>query len=216
MLTGGHSNLLEGNRLIDHVGGIGWAPNGRRLVFEGTYGTGERRTTYLWTVRRDGSGLHRLADLGPPDADRAVISNSLAWTPEGIFYLGPEGLMRVGNGVERLVARGAFTEYISGNGRWLFFERTRRLGGVASLWRMHPDGSGLQRVIAQTRPHPRLGYLTSMVPDFTGSQLLTVAHGTDGPVPHGPVSYVHDATRAPRPGDATLDFTAGAYTVTWN
>jgi len=212
VLTGEHRNLLAGNRLIDHVGGIGWAPDGRRLVFEGMYGAGPRRMTWLWTVRRDGSGLRRLPNSGQPiDVNQVTISNSLAWTPEGIFFRAPEGLMRVRDGRVRLVARGVFRLRISGNGRWLFYERSRRSSLISSLWRMHPDGTGQQRLIARTRPHPRLGYLTSLVPDYSGRRLLTVADGPNSHLPHPPLNIVHDSSRAPRLTDQRLGFTGGAY-----
>ncbi len=84
-----------------------WAPNGRHLVFTKNADRPDRPTN-IFTIRPNGTGLHRLTH------------NT---SPKRLFYVGG----------------------YSPNGHWIVY-RKQGLKGQYSLYRMHPDGSGKQRI----------------------------------------------------------------------
>jgi hypothetical protein len=215
VLTGEHHDVLADDERIDSVDGIGWSPDGRRLAFEGSFGDPEHRQRWLWTVGADGTGLRKVHRLELFSNEDYHPSNALAWTRRGILFVGHRGITLLRDGREQVVARGGRRLAISGNGRWLFVTLWRPAGTGASLWRMRPDGSRRDRVVAELGPNPRMGYLSGLAPDFAGRGLLMNA---SGPKDHYGAPYVvsHPATRGPRATDPVLDFLGGAYTFAWN
>ena len=212
-------NLLEDHPEIYSVGAIGWSPSGRKLAFEGAVRSGPRDlATYLFTVRRDGGGLRRVSALGHiADPSEIGLHYSLAWTASGIFRYDGVGLHVLRHGRDSLVLRGAIRLAISGDGEWLFVERRR--GQRYALWRMHPDGSALERLYALNAPGygyvsaPDEGYTYYWQPSYDGSLMLSQL---DGVAPTFEARVIaHDATRAPAAADVVLPFTTiGA--ITWN
>ena len=212
-------NVLADHPEIYFVGGIGWSPNGRRLVFQGAVEVrpGDLEQ-FLFTVGRDGAGLRRILALGRiTDNSATEIDNSLTWTAEGIFHYDRRGLSRWRHGHDRLVLGHVRRQAVSGDGSWLFLERSR--GQDLAVWRMHPDGTGLERLYALNAPGygyesaPDENYTYSWQPSYDGSRMLS---WLDGVAPtYQPRVVEHDATRAPLATDPTLPFSdVGA--ITWN
>jgi hypothetical protein len=204
-------NVIARHPEIYFVGGIGWSPNGRRLVFEGAVEVrpGDLEQ-FLFTVRRDGTGLRRVLALGRITEDSAgVIDNSLTWSPEGIFHYDEKGLHLLRHGRDRLVLGNVHRQAVSGDGNWLFLGRTH--GQDRSVWRMHPDGTGLERLFDLGSPGS--GFALSWQPSYDGSRLLSLLE----PVPpdYEERVVVHDATQAPSALDQTLPFN-GVSAITWN
>jgi len=209
------------NLLVDHpeiyaVGGIGWSPNGRRLVFEGAVGEPSHGlTAHLFTVPRDGGAVQELCSLGPIE-DRSAIGlhTSLAWTPAGIFHYDQHGLHRFRAGRDPVVLRAVIGEAVSGDGQWLYIER--RHGPEYAMWRMYPDGSRLARLYALNYPGfgyvsaPDEGYTYYWHPSYDGAQMLSQLDGTDGAL-----VLVHEATRGPLETDPVLPFSSIG-SITWN
>jgi len=205
------ANLIEDHPEIYFVGAIGWSPSGRKVVFEGAVeeGPGDLRS-YLFTVRGDGTGLRRVLALGRiTDDDVTELDNALAWTREGIFHYAQDGLHRFRHGEDPVVLTGVSRQAISGDGRWLFVERLRRQR--SALWRMHPDGSGMEKLYASNAPGS--AYVWSWQPSYDGERTLSVINDVDPPNSYRPV--VHDATHAPLATDPLLPFT-GVGAITWN
>ena len=210
--SGEHTDVLADARRFELIGGIGWSPNGRRLVFEGGVQETSGYAEYLWTIKQDGTDLKRLNKLQWDVDSGEGFSNAVAWRKRGIYHLNDRGLVVLRDGKDRLLVRNARRLYISGNGRWLFVHRGT---GMGSYRRLRPSGEGLKRIVSKISPNPRMGYMMPIVPDYSGRRLLTRA---DGPRGGGisPSTFVHPATRAPRPSDPQLQFTDSAYVVTWN
>ena len=191
--------------------GIGWSPDDRRLVFEGGVNEAGEYTEYLWTIKTNGTGLRRSIEASIATWSRASAS-ATTWPgqPTASPTLATVAWFSVHQGEERLLVRNVRRLYISGNGRWLFVSRASRTG---SFWTLRPNGDGLERIISKTSPHPGMGYLMPLVPNYTGRRLLTRVDSPTGPPS---LTFLHPATRAPRASDPRLNFTDGAYVVTWN
>lgn len=208
-------DLLADHPEVRAVGGVGWSPDGRHVVFEGAIGDPDDLEAALFTVRRDGGSLRRVASIGPiGDVADIVLHTSLAWTPAGIFYYDDSGLHRFRAGESPVVLRGVVGEAISGDGSWLYVER--RHGGEYAMWRMHPDGSGLERLYPFNYPGygyesaPDEGYTYYSQPSYDGTQMLAQLDG-----PAGALVLAHQATRAPLATDPALPFSSiGA--ISWN
>lgn len=211
VLTGEHLDVLRAVPRFAFVTSVGWSPEGRRLVFIGRRAHAGVEDLFVWTIRRDGTGLKRSVRVAPELDQQFPIQPALAWTSDGIYYCYEGDLRLLHRGVSQVLLPRVTRLRISGDGQWLFLQRDNGRG-VSSLWRIRPDGSGLEQLIRRTDPHPRAGYLTGPVPDHAGELLLTVA---DGDLPGEIRNVVHPATRAPRPTDPVLDF-VNAYVVTWN
>lgn len=204
-------NLIEDHPKIYFVGGIGWSPSGRKLVFEGAV---EKRPgdlqAYLFTIRRDGTGLRSALALGRITDDNAVeLDNALVWTSEGIFHYDQEGLHRLRHGRDRVVLTGVTRQAVSGDGTWLFMERPR--GQSSVLWRMHPGGSGLEKLYRMNTPGS--GYTFAWQPSYDGSRMLSMLEGVAPTYEYRLIA--HDATHAPLSTDSVLPFT-GVAANTWN
>lgn len=153
---------------IDFVGGIGWSPDGRRIAFEGTTGRYPNRITYLWTIRPDGTGLRRLMKLW--SANRTIINDALAWTPDGILYTDYRRLWLAKAGESRLILRRVSAVRISGDGQHIVTRRTHR-DGRQSVWIGDPDGTG-QRMIAGPFDFGEDPWYGEVTPNFDATALL--------------------------------------------
>jgi len=209
-VDGGHTDLLRNHRRFADVGGIGWSPEGNRLVFEGLVLEHGEPNHYLFTIHRDGTGLKRLVRIRQKP-NVGGLTPALAWTvDEGIFYTELGNLMRYDRGKRHKVLERVGTLRISGDGSVLILERFTQAG--ASLWRMSPDASELTRIVNKTRPHPRAGYILYPTPDYDGELLLSAV---DGLADSGIADVVWPAHRAPTRSDPRLDF-VGSYLLAWN
>jgi hypothetical protein len=171
---------------FDWVWGIGWSPSGRRLAFQGgtlnANGTGVR-TSALWTVRLDGTGLHRIVNLPAPQGD----PGPLAWTRHGIMYVSPKKQLRiVRHGSSHLVLRHVLTVSMSGDGHHIVTWRATVRSHPESIWFSDPDGTHQQRLArwpwpknATQQPPPPPGYYEA-TPNYDGSRIL--AERNLGPV----------------------------------
>ena len=206
-------NLLADHPEIYFVGGIGWSPSGHKLVFEGSIDHGSAGLhEYLFTVRRDGTRLRRIAALGRiTEVDPGVISNALAWTRSGVLYRDRAGLQLLSHGKTRTLVPGRFRQQITGDGTWLYLERLRN--GRQEFWRLHPDGSGVELLYRMGEPGDGHPYVYDWAPSYDGSQMLSYLD-TGGYASEYHV-VTHDATRAPSSTDPTLPF-SGIGAITWN
>ena len=212
------------NLLVDHpevraVTSIGWSPNGRALVFEGTVGRASGHLTgYLFKIDRDGGRLRRLEPLGPIDDPVELVQDTpLAWTTSGIYHYDEEGLHRFRAGRDPVVLRGVVGQAVTGDGQWLYVER--RHGRKYAMWRLHPDGTGLDRLYPLNYPGygdasaPGQGYTYYWQPSYDGATMLSQLDGVTSP--YLPMVVAHPATRSPEVGDSVLPVsTFGA--VSWN
>lgn len=207
--SGERRDLLADAQRFAVLGGIGWSPDGRRLVFEGWVDEDGHRNGYLWTIRRDGSDLTRRTVL-ETRGDQWMSSNHLAWTRHGIYFTGADGLMVLDVGAARLALPRTWSPLVSGDGRWVQVLSWGDGAHSRSL-RMRADGSHLTRTqLRQGRS--RLGWVHPLALDRSGRQMISEVDPGDG----RPVDVVHDATRSPRKHDRRLDFLHGAYVVDWN
>ena len=210
MGEGESQNLIADHPEIYYVGAIGWSPNGRKLAFEG--GVEVRpdvRRVLLYTVHRDGTHLRRIVSLGDPRRNE-TLNEKLAWVPEGILFTDSWGLELLSHRHVERVLGGVQSLAISGDAGWLYVRRWKH--GHNELWRLHPDGSGVERLFAY--PDPGSGFLLDFQPSYDGSELLSWVEGTQA-TNFQDTAVVHDPTRPPQPGDQVLPIThLGA--VSWN
>jgi Tol biopolymer transport system component len=129
--------------------GADWAPDGSRVAFA-ALDESSRRTTGLFVVNADGSGLHRVTPSG-------VGALSAQWSPNGaliafssccgishawVVHPNGTGLRRVTTPVDRAVF---LTPVWSPDSTKLLFNRVDRNGQI-SLWTANTDGSGLSKL----------------------------------------------------------------------
>ena len=199
---------------FDWVAGIGWSPSGRRLAFEG--GTLNRRHVHsaLWTVRLNGTGLHRILTLPSPKGDPGTSEGPLVWTRHGIMYVSDSHDLRiVRHGASRLVLRHVFAVRISGNGQHIVTWRAIGPGHPESIWYGDPDGTRQHRMARWPWPNSGTappgaapGYYDA-TPNHDGSRILAERDV-------GPVVWWK---KAQSPKTASVIPVAGKnYPVTWN
>jgi dipeptidyl aminopeptidase/acylaminoacyl peptidase len=194
------------------VGGIGWSPHGSRLVFEGEINRHQHLTQALWTVRPDGSGLHRMLRLPDPRIDDSGPNEALAWTRDGVLYCQAGSLRIAHHGRSRVLIRGdVFSVRISGDGRHIVTERDNPLTVRSSIWYGDADGTHQRRLWlgprTTTSHAPLFG---EPIPDFHGRHLLTTRQSSSS---DGVVGWRvgADPDRAP-----VLDFLSNAFGYAWN
>ncbi len=207
---------LAHHRQFDRVGGIGWSPHGSRLVFEGFTDRHDRLAAALWTVRPDGSGLHRMLRLPSPRTGDSHLNEALAWTRDGIVYAEGGALRVAQHGRSRVLIRGGvYAARISGDGRHIVTERFDRTTLRASIWSGDADGTHQHRLWlgprSTTSHRARYGY---PVPDFHGRHLLATRQSDPSdPSADGVVPWRVGAS----PDRAhVLDFLADSFAYGWN
>jgi Tol biopolymer transport system component len=129
--------------------GADWAPDGSRVAFA-AFDESSRRTTGLFVVNADGSGLRLVTPSG-------VGALSAQWSPNGaliafssccrishawVVHPNGTGLRRVTTPVDRAVF---LTPVWSPDSTKLLFNRVDRNGQI-SLWTANTDGSGLSKL----------------------------------------------------------------------
>jgi hypothetical protein len=195
------------------VSGIGWSPHGTRLVFEGNTGGPGHLAAGLWTVRLDGTRLHRLLELPPPGTDESPLNEALAWTRQGVLYCDRGALRVARHGHEHVLVRRAYSVHISGDGRHIVTEHYNSASARSSIWYGDVDGTDQRRLWRS--PHGPTAYalLRDPVPDFHGRRLL-IERVSDPSSAGDGIAFWHlgaDATDAP-----LMDFLSQAFAYTWN
>lgn len=212
-------DVLTDHPEIRAVSAVGWSPSGRALVFKGAVGpTEDSLEGYLFRVDRDGGRLRRLVPLGGPVNPYVIEQETpLVWTRDGIFHHDEEGLHRVRAGRDRVVLDGVVGQAVSGDGTWLYVERLRR--ARYAMWRMHPDGTGLERLCPLNHPYlgydsaPGQGYTYQFQPSHDGRTMLSQLDRSQTDIE--PVTLAHPAMRGPVKGDRVLP--VGSFgPITWN
>lgn len=208
VMTGKVLEPLAGNRRIYAVGGIGWSPNGRRLVFEGWNGEPPHHHKSLWTVRPDGSRLRKILDH---PGGRFEENEALAWTPDGILYSTGRRLVSLSGGEEHLVMRRVISVRISGDGHHIVTTRMAK-DGSRTVWVSAPDGSDRQRVIG---PYSSSldgdTWWSEVVPNHDATRLL--AWRDEG---EGASAIVSWEVTAGSDTATELDFASAGSAATWN
>ena len=167
----------------------GPAPDGGRIAICDKTETGQSR---IYTVRAAGGAPTLVTPEGP--------SWFHGWSPDGarLVYAAVRAdrfdiyTIAAGGGPETRVTDGGFVHAdgpdFTGDGAWIWFNGERACDdgqgdGAMDLWRVRPDGSGLQRMTSDARvnwfPHPRPG----------GTEVLYLAYapGTEGHPAERPV-----------------------------
>ena len=145
-----------------------WSPDGQWLEFI----SGEHYNCHPHLVKRDGSGLRKLADRGGYEGVTLFLdvpdyhggsSDVPCWSPDSrwIYYTAKVGdaveLMRVSldGKVERLSTSAAGVRHyhlqVSRDGAWLLFGATR--DGVRQLYVSRADGTAVRRITQLTAGH---------------------------------------------------------------
>ena len=136
----------------------------------------------LVSVRSDGAQFQVLATIsgswlsGPPQF--GAWPSWLTSTNE-VLFIGDQGLRALRNdGTTRTIFEGDppvfnyFSPQVSADGQWIFFTRGR-WGFGATLWKIHPDGSGLTSI---EDSGVFAGFQGGPAPDPTGSYLVYQTH----------------------------------------
>ena len=84
--------------------------------------------------------------------------------------------------------------------------------GGNALWRLHPDGTGVEKLFRY--PEPGSGLLPDLQPSYDGAQLLSWVEGTEASN-YRDHAVAHDPTGPPQPGDQALPF-SGLGAISWN
>jgi Tol biopolymer transport system component len=153
-----------------------WSPDGRRLALAGLDQCGTSMfCNHLYTVRRDGTGLHRVTNRGA-----AVPAWSLTGT---IAFRGGAadvlfGIRPSGSGLRRLFRppeQGSYDPDWSPDGRRLAFAApAHRFGDTQHIHTVRADGSGLRRL---TDLEGRGGTSPAWSPD--GRYMAFIRNGED-------------------------------------
>jgi TolB protein len=124
-----------------------WAPDGARLSFSRQATTADWRRSWIWIVRRDGTGAHRLARgqfaRWAPDGRRLVLDAPTAESDGDLFVVGADGRRL------RRLTRTPELEQPAGwsrDGRILFTRYDADGSGRASIYTVGSDGTGLRRL----------------------------------------------------------------------
>ena len=210
------SEPLADHPEIDAVGGIGWSPDGRRIVFEGFSGNYSHRHSRLWTVRPDGTGLRKLLHLFKTSDEGIFFDNkALAWTAEGILYSDIRGLRVARRGESRSLVRRAYDTRISGDGTRIVFTRYERGDSDRAIWIGDSDGTHLQRLFGNEPGHGKVWY-DEVTPSYDG-QSLSAVRWTSDPVSGFDVYEVVTWDVEEGPGSATVVSVTGDNNLfTWN
>ena len=137
-----------------------FSPDGTRLAFVRARGTAENAPAALFTVRLDGSGLHRLTSFSlhagdsdwAPDGKRIVFEAYPHPAAYGDIYVVDANGGRSVNVSRNLAGQAGCADPVwSPDGRKLLFLDNRRVSGVGrtGLATMKPDGSDRRFVSTQ-------------------------------------------------------------------
>lgn len=172
-------DLLRGADAVIDVGVLDWSPDGRRIAFEGFVdepSAGLFPPSYLFTIRRDGTGLRRHGRLGD-GTDNGQVFGEMTWTRAGIVVPTTGGLVLVDGAQRTTVVADAMDVHHSGDRRWIFFRRPVDHGGGQAVWRVRPNGSDLERVVTG---EDGVGDLMGAAPDLRGRHLLNRQYDEGG------------------------------------
>jgi Tol biopolymer transport system component len=121
-----------------------WSPNGRWLTFTRTGPDSDWRKAWIWTVRRDGTGLRRVARgqfaRPSPDGRRLVLDTPTAGSDGDLFVVDADGSDR------RLLLASPELDQPAGwspDGRRILFTRFNdAFGRDTDVFVMNADGTG--------------------------------------------------------------------------
>lgn len=197
-------DLLRGRDPVVGVGVLDWSPDGRRIAFEGFVdapSAGPFPPSYLFTVRVDGTGLRRHGRLGD-GSDNGQVFGQMTWTRRGIVVPTTEELLLVDGPRRRTIVARASDAHHSGDRRWIFFRRPVDTGAGQTLWRVRPDGRGLQQVATSD---DGVGDLLGAAPDLRGRRILNRQYVKAGARPRFvgfTVAEPHEVVEVPLPPSA--------------
>jgi hypothetical protein len=143
------------------------SPDGSKLLFfhpSSKRETGDSAPQDAFVVGADGTGLTRLSPPGMTTAFVFGTHEAVSWSPDsskvaivlanGPFWNDPSRSVFVvksdGSALTRIGPRGDIWDAIwSPDGRWIAFTlATKASSGLHELFLMHPDGSGLHRLVS--------------------------------------------------------------------
>ena len=139
---------------------VAFSPDGSRLLVVGGRAVqqGQPDVGDVYVVNTDGTGLRQLNPGDLPARIEPGAGVGAAWSPDGAQVafagVGPSGKVAIyvvgvdGKGLRRITKEGASQgETWSPDGRWIAFSGvTSELAGIAQVFIVHPDGSGLRMV----------------------------------------------------------------------
>jgi Tol biopolymer transport system component len=150
-----------------HDAAVKSSPDGSKLLFFRPSSKRDLRDSApqdAFVVGADGIGLTRLSPPGTTTAFVFGTHEAVSWSPDsskvaivlanGPFWNDPSRSVYVvksdGSGLTRIGPRGDIWDAIwSPDGRWIAFTlATKASNGLHELYLMHPDGSGLHRLVS--------------------------------------------------------------------